>query len=581
MTDQAPEASANDLFPESAFRVHSWEIWYTYACYLSEDISDLREAAEKLLKHKFGDVIILPTGEVGYRHQGATGWGSVSEEDDIGVGRTELHFTDVPEELRGSVVRLALARSAARNVFSFHAPISDPYIHIALPDVVAYQTPDHSILLEVAARVYQSGIALFSFRSRLTSEDGVSLDSFIYHHVNLAQRPLHALENDKDISELILDAYIRDEITIPRIMRVPYLKVKAPLPRRIGILALRSHRDALIHRIDLPEAPPLAPGRIRVKGRTTSQLSGVALEYARGLAYALGHPRQGIRYLLLGEPDEPSWTGYWDGSPHVHLLEFSEQSESAEENERRHKGSFLWTLARTPPHEGRGLRIELPKSMRSFDDYGVYVGESTLLWVYTKDPSHQDRGRGSFDDPLSFPTSHHQVKGDLLEYGRILYQSLQGEFEAENLNWDKIFLIRERQVRFELDLHQTGRFGEIKDFIEEGFRARRIETLKEQMASLLSLREDMASVGENRRLAMTGITFAYLLGFLGLPGAIDFLNANVAPHVNFLAALDVHAPARIGALTVATLSLLFIPLISLPLFKRKRWIPRRGRIKRT
>jgi hypothetical protein len=581
MTDQTPETNADDPAPESAFRVHRWEIWYIYACYLSEDIPDLWKAAEKLLKNKFGDVIILPSGEVGYRHQGETGWGSVSEEDDIGAGRTGLQFTDVPEELRESVVRIALARSAARNVFSFHAPHSDPYMHIALPNVVAYQTPDHSTLLEVAARVYQSGIALISFHSRLASADGASLDSFIYHHVNLAQRPLYALENDHDISNLIVDAYVRDKVPIPRIIRIPYLKIKAPMPRRVGIWALRQYRDALIHRIDLPEAPPLPPERIRVQGGTTSQLSGVAFEYARGLAYALGNPRQGIKYLLLGEPDEPTWIGYWAGSPHIHLLEFSEQSESAEENERRHKESFIWTLARTPPREGRGLRLELPKSMRPFDDYGVYVGESALLWVYTRDPSHQDRGRGSSDNPLSFPTTHHQVKGDLLEYGRILYQSLQDEFEAENLNWDKIFSIRERQVRFELDLHQTGRFGEIRDLIEEGFKARRIGNLKEQMAALLSLREGMASVSENRRLAMTGVILAYLLGFLGLPGVIDFLNANVAPHIAFLAGLDEHAPARIGTLTIATLLLLVFPLISLPIFKRLRWISRRGRIRRT
>src|SRR3954454_12419131 len=178
MSDQGAETTVDDPSPESPFRIRRWEIWYVYACYLSEDIPDLRKAAEKLLKAKFGHVIILPTGEVGYRIQGETGWGSVSEEDSIGASTTGLSFTDVPEELRESVVRIALARSATRNVFSVHAPLSDPYMHIALSDIVVYQTSDHAMPLEVMARFFQSGIVLFSFRSKLASDEGVSPDSF-------------------------------------------------------------------------------------------------------------------------------------------------------------------------------------------------------------------------------------------------------------------------------------------------------------------------------------------------------------------------------------------------------------------
>lgn len=54
--------------------------------------------------------------------------------------------------------------------------------------------------------------------------------------------------------------------------------------------------------------------------------------------------------------------------------------------------------------------------------------------------------------------------GEFLEYGRMLYMSLLHELEEESLNWFKIFSIRKRQVEFELDLNQTGRFGEIREW---------------------------------------------------------------------------------------------------------------------
>lgn len=46
----------------------------------------------------------------------------------------------------------------------------------------------------------------------------------------------------------------------------------------------------------------------------------------------------------------------------------------------------------------------------------------------------------------------------------MLYMSLLHELEEESLNWFKIFSIRKRQVEFELDLNQTGRFGEIREW---------------------------------------------------------------------------------------------------------------------
>jgi hypothetical protein len=190
-------------------------------------------------------------------------------------------------------------------------------------------------------------------------------------------------------------------------------------------------------------------------------------------------------------------------------------------------------------------------------------------------------GQGTETEPFSFPTYQHQIKGELLEYGRILYKSLHHELEQEDLDWDKIFLIKERQVRFELDLTQTGQFGEIRNMLAEGLRARRVDELKEQTTALLSLRESMASVRENRRLAMTGMVLAYVLGLLGLPGVVDFLNTNIAPHIDSLAALDEKSLVRIGVLAVCTLAVLIgLPLGFLPIFKRMRWISRSSRIRR-
>lgn len=496
-----------------------WEIWYGYSCYLSQSIPDLRKAAIKLLAAKCARAIVLPAGEVGYRDGDEIGWCQLVEEDSIGSESARISFTgDLPgdESLRLPLQSAAVMRLASRHVFRFHAPTNDESIHVILPDLTVYLSEADPVHLAVTARIFQSGIIFVTFHLRLASES-MPLDSFIHDFVNLPLRPLFAAEADRDISFLFIGALTRKE-RFPLWKRLRALKL-----RRLAKKAFveKTRQAAVDRNVEIPS------DRIWVQGAGTSQLSGLALELAQALAYSLGHPRTGLLFLLFGEPTKPEWIGFWTGNPHIHLIRFLGQRPSAQENEERFGESFKWILARSTPREGK-LRTELPRNTRVFDDFAAYVNEACVLWVYTSEQEDQG-GSGTQDDPIYLKTFHHQVKGEFLEYGRILYKCLRHELNREDLNWDKIFSIRDRQVQFELDLQETGQFGEIRDFLAEGLRARRVPELKEQNAELLSLRESIASVEESRRVTMTGIMLGLLLGLFGIPGAIEFLNEYIVP----------------------------------------------------
>jgi hypothetical protein len=554
----------------SEFLIRRWEIWYVYACYLSRSIADLRDAAEKVLRAKLALAAILPNGDLGWRGRDEAAWGTLAEDDTIGTVKTGFRFPEkLATELRPTVFRLAAMRSAARNVFSVHAPLDDPSILIALPELVIYLSEDHAVPLDVTVRLFESGILIVNFRSNLESPH-TSLDSFIGHYVNLALQPLAATETDRDLTFVLCDAQTSDDRSLWRRPRV--------LARR-GLLRTR-----------FPKTPPQTDrrpqsnhalsNRIRVPGGGKSQLSGLALDYASAVAYTLGRPRRGIAYLFLGEPWEPRLTGYWSGSPHVHLLEFSEQSSSAAENERLHETALKWILTRTPPRQDGILRAPLPSNMRVFDDFGVYINESLVLWVYTSKMG-MTSGKGTADEPLSLPTHHHQVKGELLEYGRILYKSLLHELETPKVDWGRIFAIKERQVRFEIGCHDAAQFGEIRDMIAQGLKALKVDGLKPHIAALLALCESIATVTETKQLAAVGMLVACVVGVLGLPGMIEFLNNYIAPHFGPLAALKKDSLVRICILVLATLSVFAVGVsAALGFARHRRWISRPSRIQR-
>jgi hypothetical protein len=553
------------------FLVRRWEIWYTYACYLSQDVSSLRNAAEKLLRARFALVAILPDGGLGWQEREQQPlWGTLEEDDSIATITTGIILPkNLAPELGPTILRLAAMRSAARSLFSGHAPLEDQSVSIALPELVVYLSEDHAVPLDVTVRLYESGILILNFRSNLKSTN-TSLDTFIDQYVNLAQQPLTAAETDRDLTFVLLDADTGKDRS--RLHRPRVLALRRLLRKR---LATRS-AEAGLH----PENNPLHSDRIRLPGGAKSQLSGLALEYASAIAYCLGRPRRGIAYLFLGEPREPRWTGYWSGSPHIHLLEFSGQSSSAAENEHQHENAFKWILARTRPRKDERLRMHLPTNTRAFDDFAVYINESVVLWVYTAKSTGMVSGKGTKDEPFSLPTHHHQVAGELLEYGRILYKSLLDALD-QKLDWERIFAIKERQVRFEIGCHDAARFGEIRDMISGGLRARKVDELKAQTAALLALRESIASVTETRRLTGAGMLLAFVLGLIGIPGILDFLNNNIASHIGVLSVLKKDSLARIGILFIATLVILTLFASAALAFGRLwRWIPQSRRVQR-
>lgn len=555
----------------SDLEIYRWEIWYVYACYLSRSLPDLRKAATKLLHAKCARAVILPEGEIGFWDQGEVAWCQMFEEDTIAAAGASISFSrELPEDLHAPVMKATATRLAARNVFSFYAPLNDKYIYVILSDLTVYLSESDAVLLDVTAQLFESGIVLISFHLRLGS-DRMRLDDFIHRFVNLNQRPLVAAEIEKDLAFLFADAFA-SEARVPLWRRPFVLKIRQ---RTKEAFVAKSQEAAIVHKRENNER------RIWISGGDTTQLSGLALEYAQAIAYSLGQPRAGIPFLLFGEPRGPEWVGFWAGSPHVHLIKFSGQSTSAAENEQKFEEAFKWILSRMTPRQGRELRIELPENMRAFDDFAVYVNEAVVLWVYTDSERNEEGGSGTREDPIYFDTYHNQVKGDLLEYGRILYMSLRDELSKDDIDWDKIFSVKSRQVQFELDLQQTGQFGEIRDFLAEGLRARRLGDVKGQNAELLSLRESMASVGEDRRFTMTGIVLGILLSLFGVPGLVEFSNEYLVPHIPYLSALDKHSLERTGILVAGSLAgITGVSAFAIGVLKRLRWISRESRISR-
>lgn len=498
-SEVSPDESKNN------FKIYRHETWYTYCCYLSTNLPDLEIAATKILKTCFARLISLPDGRCAWNSDNGTTFATLHEEDSPGAQETQFRIPEtIDPALKYEVAVAAAMRSAERNIYNCN-DFPESYARLLLPKIRIWLSDEEATEAKVEIKLFSSGIVLVSLSVAETGD--WNLETFIARRVNMNMLPISAVELDSAIAHLIFDAKIG---------------VEAPAWKRWQIL----RRRHLTRRTNPVYSRDGDQKFIRLQFSAGIRLDSIGLGFVHALAYALGQPRVGWRYLLQGEPKEPRWTGFWSSSPHVHLLSFSDQQTSAKLNEHLHASAFSRLLARTHSDDLRNLPPL--KSLRAFDDYGLYINETVILWTYAL-LKKKPLTKGTKENPFWVPTFHNQSKGEIIEIGPMIYKSLMHETENRNLSWDRALSIWEQSIDFEFALANAGRFGEVRAAIRAGLEARNFSHLRHLAERKLALRERAAALEETRRLSATGGALTIVLGLLSLPSVLPLVEQWLLP----------------------------------------------------
>lgn len=513
------------------FTVKQWEAWHLYSFYLNAEIDDMEEAANRLAAAGLIRCFVLPDGKIGWGTKELT---PPVERDTFRSKETEISYLGhAPEELKVPLFKLLSMRSAERHVFGVASDVPEPSLRVYFPSITVDHPSGRMLPMEVMGQIFQPGIVLISLIASVELE--VGLDEFIRDHVNLSELNIGEVRVQGDLAYLFFCALEAAEEQ-PFRSRWPILKERKKFH-------LDTEKQARLAKDGPPEAV--------LNSDKPQHLAEIAQAWVQAVAYCLGKIRGGVGFLLLGEPKHPRWKGRWHGSPHIHLIEFAGQTDSAEENERNGQYAFSRILSRSSP-----VRIPLPQNLRAFDDHSVYIGESAILWVYSTAAGKPQALDVDGKVKISFPTCHNQVKGELIEYKHTLYNQMLDELTSRNFAWDQFLAVKERQLLFELNFSLTGQFGEIRDLLREAFRVRRIEELQASASSLIDLRETHASVNEDRRLALTATLIGFILAVLGLGDAVDFIRRTIKPYVPGFRDLAPSSPLESTTLGLTVLALL-------------------------
>ncbi|MGD0548421.1 MAG: hypothetical protein ABR991_11415, partial [Terracidiphilus sp.] len=199
--------------------------------------------------------------------------------------------------------------------------------------------------------------------------------------------------------------------------------------------------------------------------------------------------------------------------PHIYLIRFQNQCETATENNETYANSLSSIISRTP-----GLASTLPKDLRIFEDYSAFIDSTASLWVWSLQGLKQERNR---EDPNRGNFIYErQVLMELLEYGYMLHRGFY--HRAEKLqSTDQVMNVRRFVLQLRLRMREVSHSGEIRNLLESGWRALGLPILVSDINDALALREaEMRSV-DTVRATKVGWVIAIVFGIVAIPALAD------------------------------------------------------------
>lgn len=541
--------------------LQEWEVWHTYSTYLDCRSIDLLGGAVNLVKSGVAECVVSSTGRAFWQSDRTVAQGrfTAEVEDETGKGM----FTCTPEdksqklptrfaiEAMGQTAQFALAK---RRLLGEEHSFADASIRAYLGKIVVVGVDaDKStgeLNLYPVLVAYQSGVLVLELRM-IGATDPMPLSDFINYVVNIPRIRLTKALVNPGLACTATEAYYRSS-------RVSFFN-------RFGVAWSQILHNQAVEQRTTEVDDEAFSFRLSPWSGETDSFRSIALSIFHTCAYLVAGPRSGLSFLLRGPKVPPSLGQFWSGRPHVYIIRFGDQRETASENNQVHADAFYSILSRTP-----NFARSLPQDLRLFEDYSAFVSSSSSLWAWSKqglkrEADQTEANRGNF-------IYERQMLMEMLEYGYMLHRGLYHQVENFR-STDEVMGARRYLLELRLRMRESSQSGEIRELLEAGWVALGLPTLISEIDAGLALRESEMRSADTMRATRVGWVIAIVFGIVAIPGLADQV---VTPAWHVLKLHSVGDPDTMKLLSAGIATCVILMLLTAVLWM----ISRRNRLQR-
>jgi hypothetical protein len=207
---------------------------------------------------------------------------------------------------------------------------------------------------------------------------------------------------------------------------------------------------------------------------------------------------------------------FWVGRPHVHILQFTGQRATAKVNEDQYGEEFGLVLAGVANAPSGFGRAQLPKNLRTLNDYAVYVNSAATLWVWARNGLNRVESSPA-EGQRARLIDEHEVQGDLLNLGHIMHRRLYQESRWNKASTRSVLRAQADVLELEGAMRDAAHFGEIRDLLAEGWEQMGVPPLREGISRLLAIQHAGAQITEAESQAQWQTLIAVIFGLTAVP----------------------------------------------------------------
>jgi len=533
-----------------AFEIKEWEIWHTYTTYIDSSPLDLSKGARSLVKSGVALCAVLSDGLTYWHTHGDVVRGKIALDFDTCDDKCFFTLTpddesqSMPEgftlEACGEAARFLLGE---RKVLGDSPALSVTYIRAYLGKFVLTSVDTggstSTLNLYPVLIVYETGVLILEFRM-IGPSSLVSLDDFINGGVNLFRSSFSQVKVNPGLARNATKAY--------------YRSTKLNFLQRFRMIWLQSLHDLAVRQRTRRENDESFSFDMTPWSGQNDNLQSIAITIFHTCSFLMNDLRSGLAFLFFGQPMPPDLGEFWSGRPHIHLIRFQGQCETATENNIKHAATFARILARSPIETKSNNLHLLPKDARLYEDYSAYITSASSLWVWSK-KGLEDQALWS-DPNRGNLIYERQAIMELLEYGYMLHRGLYHQIEQLS-STNRVVDARKDVLRLRLRMREASHSGEIRDLLENGWDELGLPALTSEIESVLALRESEMRSDDSLRATRVGWAVAIVFGLVAVPALADQV---VLPAWNLLHVYPIADPLK-ARLIADALSVIFVSLI--------------------
>jgi hypothetical protein len=493
-------------------RILDWEIWHTYASFLHSPVPDLGQVAATIVERGWAKVAVASNGRCYWKQGEAVQTGQLEIRNLNTFGDAEVVLPPgVSGEVEAFLYRAAFIKAGESTHFA-GAALPPPYIRASV-GTCRFIPADKShpeMNGEVMLKLHATGDLLIQLRLK-GWDDPISEDLF----ATITTGPSFQ-RFTQVVVPLGLAGYGPKFVFLGEHglgIRERWRAFRQVRERSAYVAQAREDARQQGRAVD-----SLATSFMKAPG-TPFPLYEFFVRLAEGLAFTMSNAREGWTYVPLGQKSVVRVGARVYVRSHLHIVRHEDQRQTATENEEAHGDFFTRLLLGAPRGTPRNPREHLGPNLRMWEDFGLYVGPSAVLYVWSaggRDAREKKAQRARVErfGQYSYPN---QPLAELMDYSHVLHRRWLLQAELPRANPEDAFRAQRDIIKLEDLVSAISGNREVQNILTASDRAVGTDGIRDRLRQYLAVSEAEVSFREDRSWNRAATVLSVLFGVLSIP----------------------------------------------------------------